>query len=180
MYLVEDKSNIDFLYHGTNYQSAMWVAKSNKLKSRFTNHISFTADFNFFKKKPAIVGSIFILWKLDYKKLIEDGYKFIVNTSKRKDTETGEIISKDKVVSNFKKYVLETYIYKKDLIDTYSRFSKKIENFEKEKANYVKGTTILDVAQQLYKFPVKKVPENYEEFASLVLDLLPYRDIQFI
>lgn len=161
-----DKKTIDFIYHGTNYPSAFYVAKNNKLKAFFTKHISFSTNYRWYAKKPALVGELFILFKLDFKKMNNDGIKFITNVSKMKNVENYEIISRQNEIKSIKKYIMETILLRTELKRFYLKFIEKIKDFETHPKYWADGTDNISIAKAFLK--IDTIPKDYSDYEKIV------------
>lgn len=178
-------STVDILYHATNFQSSLYVAKYNKLRSSPAHHrnirskkgspISLSTNIKYYNQHHVpISGRPIILWVLDYKTLKRDDISIQLNTSNYRNVDSYEVLVWDKELRRFNNYVLRTYVGEKIIEETYDFV---IENFiEKLKTDrdmWVEDVTLKEILWG--NFYLDFIPKNYKEFRDYYISKIEKR-----
>lgn len=173
---INNPSNIDFVFHGTNFPSSIWVTKNNKLASSKINlnrWISLSSNLKFYMARSVqIRGELCILWKLDFNLLKKDKIILQTNTQNFKRVDNYEILIKQPKLLNFSKYVTNTFVFINELERYYTVIVKNYNDIINNPSSYSKGTNTKDY---LLSIGLDKFPESFDEFLKLYVKFLNKR-----
>jgi hypothetical protein len=171
----ENKPNIktiDFLWHGTNFPSSLWVTKNNKLKTSRINlnrFISLSTNIKYFLSHHVpIRGEICILWKLDFQKMIEDKIPLQLNTQNIKRADSWEVLLRDKILNNFSKYVVYTYIFTTEVHRFYQRILKTVQEIKENPGGFSSGTTVKSYLKDIIDIEI--LPKSFDDFLNIYVN----------